>query len=67
MYLSPYVGIISIKKVIRDNQWQLIYIHKKPSKILSRHCGRVNYIPAVSINPEVPRVNSFKTITTEGA
>lgn len=35
--------------------------------ILSHHCCHVNYVPAVSVYPEIARVHSLKTVTTERA
>lgn len=62
-----YMRIIQVEKVVRKNQRQLIYIHEKPTKILSRHGGRVHNVPAVGKYPEISRVYSLETVTTEGA
>jgi hypothetical protein len=62
-----YMRIIQVEKVVRKNQRQLIYIHEKPSKILSRHGGHVHNVPAVSKYPEISRVYSLETVPTEGA
>ncbi|KAJ6769816.1 hypothetical protein OIU79_020642 [Salix purpurea] len=59
--------IIQVEKVVGKNQRQLIYIHEKPSKILSRHGGHVHNVPAASKHPEISRVYSLETVTTERA
>ena len=59
--------IILVKKGIRNDQRQLVYVHEKPSEILPSDCNHVNYVPAVCEYPEITRIHSLKTVTTEGA
>lgn len=58
--------IISIKKGIGYNKRQLINVQEQPPKILPCHGCHVNYVPAVSVYPEITRVYSLETVSTKG-
>ena len=48
-------------------QRQLIYVHEEPPQVFSGQGCHVNYLSAVSEDPEVTRVDSLETVTTERA
>lgn len=62
-----HVRIIRIENSIWNYNGQLIYIHEEPPQVFSGQSCHVNYLPVVSEDPKVARVDSLKTVTTEGA
>ena len=61
------MSIVGVEEGVWNNQRQFVYVLEKPLQILSSHCRHVHNVPVISKYPEIARIYSLKTVTTEWA